>query len=183
MAYLLFSKKNIVPSTVLSKIVDEATNQISYEYCEPQVTVSRRKAMVYADSGKVDQEGKYTIFGQVITTLQEDYPEMQNFRKQSTDSKAYNINFRGEGSIDAGGPFRESLTNIAEELEKGVVPVFIKSPNNKNEHGANRDCFILDSRSRTPAHQLMFNYIGAFLAFSFLSKSPMPLNLAPWVWK
>jgi len=89
----------------------------------------------------------------------------------------------GEGSIDAGGPFRESLVNIAEELEKGVVPLLIRSPNNKNEHGINRDCFILDSRSTTPSHKNMFAYFGAFLAFAFLSKSPIPFNLAPWVWK
>lgn len=108
---------------------------------------------------------------------------MDNFRQLSTDSKCYEIKFLGEGSIDAGGPFRESLTNIASELEQGVIPLLIKSPNNKNEHGINRDCFILDSRSKTPAHQFMFKYFGGFLAYSFLSKSPIPLNLAPWVWK
>ena len=102
---------------------------------------------------------------------------------KNTDEKCYKIDFKGEGSIDVGGPFRDSLTNIARELESGVVPLFIKSPNNKNEHGTNRDCFILDSRSKTPAHKFMFNYLGAFLAFSFLSKSPLPFNLAPWVWK
>ena len=75
------------------------------------------------------------------------------------------------------------MTNIAAELEKGVVPLLIRSPNNKNEHGTNRDCFILDSRSKTPAHKFMFKYFGGFLAYAFLSKSPIPFNLAPWVWK
>jgi len=108
---------------------------------------------------------------------------MSNFRIKTTDEKCYKIDFKGEGSIDAGGPFRESLTNISSELEIGVIPILIRSPNNKNEHGTNRECFILDSRSKTPGHKLMMRYFGGFLAFSFLSKSPMPLNLAPWVWK
>ena len=108
---------------------------------------------------------------------------MSNFRQKSTDSKAYEARFKGEGSIDAGGPFRESLTDIAKEIETGVVPLLIRSPNNKNEHGTNRDCFILDSRNNTPAHKFMFKYLGAFLAFAFLSKSPIAFNLAPWVWK
>lgn len=30
---------------------------------------------------------------------------------------------------------------------------------------------------------MMFEFFGAFLAFAFLSKSPLPFNLAPWVWK
>lgn len=139
--------------------------------------------MVFADSGKVDHEGKYTMFGQIITQLKDTCPDFSNFRIKSTDEKCYRVEFLGEGSIDVGGPFRDSLTNIARELEAGVVPVFMKSPNNKNEHGTNRDCYILDSRSKTPAHKNMFNFLGAFLAFSFLSKSPLPFNLAPWVWK
>ena len=61
--------------------------------------------------------------------------------------------------------------------------MMIRSPNNKNEHGSNRDCYILDSRSVTPAHKFMFKYLGGFLAYAFLSKSPLPINLAPWVWK
>ena len=64
-----------------------------------------------------------------------------------------------------------------------MLPILIRSPNNRNEHGNNRDCFIFDSRSTTPAHKLMFKFFGGFLAYAFLSKSPMPFNLAPWVWK
>ena len=29
----------------------------------------------------------------------------------------------------------------------------------------------------------MFRYFGGFLAYAFLTKSPLPFNLAPWVWK
>jgi len=64
-----------------------------------------------------------------------------------------------------------------------VVPILIRSPNNKNEHGTNRECFILDSRSTTPSHKVMLKYFGGFLAYAFLTKSPIPFNLAPWVWK
>lgn len=108
---------------------------------------------------------------------------MSNFRQNDIDIKCYEIKFLGEGSIDAGGPFRESLTNIASELQSDVLPLLIKSPNNKNEHGINRDCFILDGRSSTPAHKLMFRFLGAFLTYCFMTKSPIPLTLAPWVWK
>ena len=108
---------------------------------------------------------------------------MQPFLQTGTDDKCYTCNFEGEGSQDWGGPFRESLTNIAAEFESGTVPLLIRTPNNRNEHGACRDCFILDSRSETPAHKLMFRYFGGFLAFAFCSKSPLPFNMAPWFWK
>ena len=108
---------------------------------------------------------------------------MSNFRKKSVDGRIYRINFRGEGSIDAGGPFRDSLTNIVAEMEQGLVPLLIKSPNNRNDHGSNRDCFILNPASTSPAHLEQYKFLGAFIAFAILSKSPIPLNLAPTVWK
>jgi len=36
----------------------------------------------------------------------------------------------GEGSQDAGGPFRESLVNMCDELQSDALPLLIKSPNN-----------------------------------------------------
>ena len=108
---------------------------------------------------------------------------MVNFRKKSTDQRCYEIQFEGEGSLDGGSSFRESLTKIVREMESGVVPLLLKSPNNRNEHGPNRDCFIFDCRHKSPTHKTMFKYLGAFLAFAFMSKSPMPFNLAPWFWK
>ena len=73
--------------------------------------------------------------------------------------------------------------NIVEEMEAGTVPLFIKTPNNKNDHGTNRDCFILNPDSTGPAHLEMYKYLGAFIAYGIMSKAPIPLSLAPAVWK
>ena len=108
---------------------------------------------------------------------------MSHFRHSSVDEKCYSIKYLGEGSIDAGGPFRESLVNIVDEMEAGLVPLMIKSPNNRNDHGTNRDCYILNPTSTSPAHLEMYKYLGGYIAYGILSKSPIPLNLAPTVWK
>ena len=108
---------------------------------------------------------------------------MDNFRHSGVDERCYRINFKGEGAIDAGGPFRESLVNVVQEMEDGLLPMLIKSPNNRNDHGSHRDCYILDPASTSPAHLEMFKYLGGYIAFGILSKSPVPLNLAPTVWK
>jgi hypothetical protein len=41
---------------------------------------------------------------------------LKSFKQNSTDSLAFRVNFKGEGSIYAGGPYRETLTNICKEL-------------------------------------------------------------------
>ena len=62
---ILFKNKYLVPPSVLSKIVDEACALVDGG-SSLEVSVSRRKALVYADSGKIDYEGKYSLFGQII---------------------------------------------------------------------------------------------------------------------
>lgn len=89
----------------------------------------------------------------------------------------------GEGSIDAGGPFRETLDDITKELETDVLPLLIKTSNNRNDHGDNRDCFMLNPTSRSPTHLEMYKFFGAFLAFSIMTTAPIPIHLAPSVWK
>ena len=76
------------------------------------VDVNRRLAQEFADSKKIDYEGKHSIFGQIISQLETQKKNMSNFRIKGLNEKCYKINFKGEGSIDAGGPFRDSLTNI-----------------------------------------------------------------------
>jgi hypothetical protein len=64
-----------------------------------------------------------------------------------------------------------------------VLPLLIKSPNNRIESGSFRECYILNPEPTTPASALMYKFLGAFFGFCFMTQSPMPLNLAPIVWR
>ena len=35
------------------------------------------------------------------------------FRREGTDDRVFRANFKGESSIDAGGPYREVMENIS----------------------------------------------------------------------
>ena len=177
-----FASKNMVIASVINAIVDKQLSSLPNGETH-EIRVNRRKAFEFIEEGNVDHEGKYSIFGQIMQQLKTLTPDMSNFRKNSMDERCYRIKFLGEGSIDAGGPFRDSLVNVVEEMEAGNLPLLIKSPNNKNDHGTNRDCFMLNPSSTSPAHLEMFKYVGGFIAFGILSKSPVPFNFAPTVWK
>jgi len=101
----------------------------------------------------------------------------------SVDDQAMSVDFNGEASIDAGGPYRETLTNFVREMECGVLPLIIKTTNNKTNHGDNRDCFVVNPTSVTPTHQQLFKFMGVLIAYAFRSKSCLPFNLAPVFWK
>jgi len=36
--------------------------------------------------------------------------------------------------------------------------LMLKSPNNRNNHGDNRDCFVVNHNSKTPTHEEMFKF-------------------------
>lgn len=100
-----------------------------------------------------------------------------------TDKQIYGARFIGENSIDWGGPYRETLTNMVTEMEQAIVPLMVKTPNNRNDHGDCRECFALDSASKNPTHQGMFFFLGLLMGTAFRSTSCMPFNMCPVFWK
>ena len=68
------------------------------------------------------------------------------------DDMVYGYELIGEASIDVGGPFRESLSNVSKDIQSDILPLMIRSANNKNNHGEHRDCYVINSNSRNPSH-------------------------------
>ena len=60
-------RTDLVLPSILNEFVDERFCKIEKNYDCPTVEVSRRKAMMFADTGKVDHAGTQTVFGQIIT--------------------------------------------------------------------------------------------------------------------
>jgi E3 ubiquitin-protein ligase HERC2 len=101
----------------------------------------------------------------------------------STDDRPWRANFAGEGSIDAGGPFRDSVSNICKELESDVLPLLIQTVNTRNNHGEYRDCYLPNPSSNSPTHLELFKFLGHLLGFGIRSLSPMNLHFPPIIWK
>jgi E3 ubiquitin-protein ligase HERC2 len=123
------------------------------------------------------------IFGQIFQHHKKDDSFKGAFKRNGTDSQMFSVSLAGEGSIDVGGPFREALTNVVMELETDALPLLIKTPNNRNDHGSSRDCFILNPASTTPTHSELFVFLGYFLGFSIRSQSAMDWHFPPIFWK
>jgi hypothetical protein len=68
----------------------------------------------------------------------------KNFLKTGLNERAFKAYFRGEGSIDDGGPLRESYDFACVELQTSTLPLLIPTSNNKNAHGEMRHCYILN---------------------------------------
>lgn len=70
---------------------------------------------------------------------------------------------------DCGGGYSESIAEMCEELQNGLTPLLIVTPNGRDESGANRDCFLLNPAAKSLLHMNMFRFLGNFLATSWYS--------------
>jgi E3 ubiquitin-protein ligase HERC2 len=70
---------------------------------------------------------------------------------------------------DCGGGYSESIAEMCEELQNGLTPLLIVTPNGRDESGANRDCFLLNPAAKSPLHMNMFRFLGNL----------KPVNLPP----
>ena len=109
--------------------------------------------------------------------------------------------FYGEGIIDQGGGFRDSLSDMAEELCPNTsaldsshsqssqhqsssvpLPFFMRSPNQLSRSDSNtfRDTFTVN-----PSCTLFdeYEFIGKLMGACFRSKETLALYLAPFFWK
>lgn len=68
------------------------------------------KAGKFFECGRTDHTGEYTVFGQVFKGLKAS--KYSCLRVNNSSDRAFNAKFIGEGSIDVGGPYRETIYEI-----------------------------------------------------------------------
>ncbi|XP_047196036.1 probable E3 ubiquitin-protein ligase HERC1 [Hippoglossus stenolepis] len=98
-------------------------------------------------------------------------------------SRAWKVKLVGEGADDAGGVFDDTITEMCQELETGVVDLLIPSPNATAEVGYNRDRFLFNPSACQDEHMLQFRFMGILMGVAIRTKKPLDLHLAPLVWK
>ncbi|XP_041442593.1 probable E3 ubiquitin-protein ligase HERC1 isoform X2 [Xenopus laevis] len=98
-------------------------------------------------------------------------------------SRAWKVKLVGEGADDAGGVFDDTITEMCQELETGIVDLLIPSPNATAEVGYNRDRFLFNPSSGLDEHLMQFKFLGILMGVAIRTKKPLDLHLATLVWK
>eukprot|EP00455_Lapot_gusevi_P027145 TRINITY_DN2870_c0_g2_i2.p1 TRINITY_DN2870_c0_g2~~TRINITY_DN2870_c0_g2_i2.p1 ORF type:complete len:1706 (-),score=731.31 TRINITY_DN2870_c0_g2_i2:147-5264(-) len=146
----------------------------------PRVSINRVKAANAKENPQKDPDGVRSVFGQLFTQLRNiRYETLYGTRNQ----QMFNVDFMGEGSIDVGGPYRECLTNAIADLMSSATPLFIRSPNGRNDVGLNREKYVPNPASTSTLRLAMYEFVGALMGLALSTRSPIALNLPSTVWK
>jgi hypothetical protein len=107
---------------VKQKLFDVMLEKGAKGSSKQKVKIHRLKASKLKQAGKCDWFGEITVFGQVF----------QHYKTQGYDDfkckaheQCFTACFTGEGSIDVGGPYNETMTCLCTELQSTVLPLFI----------------------------------------------------------
>ncbi|XP_053543730.1 probable E3 ubiquitin-protein ligase HERC1 isoform X7 [Ictalurus punctatus] len=135
----------------------------------PQITVKR-----ISSRGRTSKPIFVQIAKQVVNV---------NPTELRLPSRAWKVKLVGEGADDAGGVFDDTVTEMCQELQSGVVDLLIRTPNSSADVGSNTDRFLLNPAAISDEHMLQFRFLGILMAVAVRTKKPLDLHLAPWVWK
>ncbi|GFR82594.1 E3 ubiquitin-protein ligase HECTD3 [Elysia marginata] len=109
------------------------------------------------------------------------------YRWSTAYDQWWECKFISEGIVDQGGGFRDSLSDLAEELCPSdpdaamALPFFVRTPNQTNDDGnVNRDCYI-PNPSCTDLEK--YEWIGQLMGACFRGREILILSLAPYIWK
>ena len=181
LSQIFISGKNLAFIAIKDKYIKSMVNNLSKSINKSEWCVKIRKAQRFKDSGKVDHKGEHTIFGQIWSTLKK--TNYKSLWRNDADFKPWKANFADEESYNEGGPYRDSITNIWGELMHSVLPLLIPTPNNKNDHGLNRDCWTINPSSQSPTHLEMYEFLGALMGMAFRSGLVLDIKLTSFFYK
>ncbi|XP_072748341.1 E3 ubiquitin-protein ligase HERC2 [Anoplolepis gracilipes] len=131
-----------------------------------------------AKGGLAGPDGIKSVFGQMVSKM-----SLLTQDVLFLPHRVWKVKFVGESVDDCGGGYSESIAEMCDELQNGCLPLFIPTPNGREDNGTNRDCFLLNPIADSQLHMNMFQFLGILMGIAIRTGSPLSLNLAEPVWK
>ena len=144
------------------------------------LSLDRFKAGLLRERNKVDHKGTRSLFGQAFQQLSSKPPDV--FRLRVND-RAWKTNFVGEHATDAGGPYREGLSVMCQELQSTHLPLFTLCPNGSADVGLNRNAYIPVVSSTSSLHISMYEFLGKLMGLAMRTEDYLGLQFPPIIWK
>jgi hypothetical protein len=143
------------------------------------VVLNRFKAARQRARAETERSGAGTLFVQLHEQLGRVKP-----RALFRHDKGFRVNLSGEAADDHGGPYREALAHVCNELQSDALPLFIRTPNGVNGVGEHRDAFVPDPSASSALHMEWFYFLGMLLGLALRQKeTQLGLSLPSVLWK
>ena len=178
----LSQKRGAIIQEMLSKTISSVPSS------RPPVYINRLAARAHREDTSRDPECKNTVFKQLQRELKKSTkPSSYNFRWAGQWTQWWECKFVQEGVIDQGGAFRDSVSDLADELcpsdptSEVALPLFVRSPNqSQDSSNAYRDAY-----TPNPGCQLLedYQFVGKLMGAMYRSSERLAMSLPQFFWK
>jgi E3 ubiquitin-protein ligase HERC2 len=72
---------------------------------------------------------------------------------------------------------------MCEDLQSEFMPLFVRTPNHKNNFGTKRECWIPSPSAISPLYLRMYIFLGGFLGFAIRQGESLAFDFPPLFWK
>merc|ERR1711871_816593 len=144
--------------------------------------VHLRRPMAWAlrkTRGRVDKNLSKLLFSQFFRQVFGKQP----LKYLRTHDRIYTTKFVGEDATDAGGPYRESWEEYAQELMSRSLPLFLPCANESDTAAQNRDRWVPNPGATSDDEIEAFEFLGQVFGMAIRNKLCLPLQFASMVWK
>jgi hypothetical protein len=176
------SRHFILYSTKKELFQSALTATVTSSIVRPTVDIDLLIAREVVWSRKTDHRARRTLFGQIFTQMISKN-DLASYFRLNKGSRVFHVNSIGMRATDAGGPYRDALERMGEELQSPALPLFIKVPNGVLDMGDNRDRFVPRPSAVNSLHLSMYEFIGQLMGAAIRTRSLWNLNLPAVVWK
>jgi len=114
------------------------------------------------------------------------------FVANESQAKAFDVTFKDDRGVDAGGVYREGLARMVEEVQSDAVDLLKPCPNARAQHRLGTDAWVPNPLLLDPAHSppaliarstCMFEFLGRLVGLSLRTRAGLPFAFPPAVWR
>lgn len=163
---------------IFQRNIEMDRTSINLEHNE--IVLSRIKANLFYEKNELDKDGTHTVFCQLFRKTRS-YPKKNYLSKRG--HRLFSVKLQGEGASDFSGVYNEVISIISFELQSKYLDLFIRTPNNKNEIGLNRDKYIPNPLAKSQLHKDLYYFLGNLMLHSITSGNVLNLDLHPIFYK
>ena len=138
----------------------------------------RLKAQEFKSQNRYEKSNEnLTMFTQMLNGYKNKYSRLRR-----NDKRPLSVTFKGEAAQDCGGPMRDVISNVCEELMSSVLPLLIPTSNNIAKVEPATDCVKLNPHATEAFLLRKYSFLGYFLGWSMRGMGGLGIDLVPAFW-
>ena len=118
-----------------------------------------------------------TLFTQLLYNYHTEFKLLDSSNKEVFESF-----FTHERSYDCGGPMRDTISLICDELMSDVLPLLRPTANNASGLKLETDCYQLNECCNEPINLYKLSFLGYFMGWSLNTIGSLNLELPSAFW-